>query len=260
MKKTILRAEILENKDYVQALRYLENGKEVWKAPRPDSDFESKLREEVNEIFCGRVYDELIDSCLSPRLQDLDHRFGVVTNYIDQEIDLTKEISNYSNSDKLNIFFGLEVLLHQQDRNKDASRHLRIRSNENGTSTICPIDNGFSLMFIDESKKDPSNDLDADFINNLLSSDFVSSRSDIDTICILIESMDLRRLVYDTVVHIVGTCSLSPTVRGFIFSYAERLVEYLEARRALIKDSLVNWWVIKRESIEKVEIPLNAVP
>lgn len=260
MKKAILRTEILENKSYVKMI-HMEDGKDlVWKAPRPDSDLETQLREQFNEIFCGKVFDELIDSKLEPELYDLDQEFGITTKYIDQEWSPNRDLSSYTNSDKLNVFFGLEVWFNQQDRKKEATRHLRVKTNTDNTATICPIDNGFSLMGIDESKSDPGSNLNYQFIDELLSSSFITGAPDIETAIVVIDSVDVDRIVLDTATHFIGTCSFSPTIRQFIFGYSKRLIDYLEVRRTLLKVALEEWWISKKGSFEKPEVPANAIP
>ena len=259
MTKTILRAELLENKEYVRLLHFEDGIDLVWKAPRPNSDLYTGLREQFNEIFCGRHFDEAINSRLEPRLYALDQQYGVLSNYIDQEWD-ANSVSSYTNSDKLNIFLGSEVWLHQQDRNKDAVRHLRVKTYTDNSSFVCPIDNGFSLMYTDESKIDTSADLDPQSIDNLLSSSFITSASDIDSIVQVIDGVDIHRVVFDVASHLINTCSFTPTIRGFIFGYAQRVEDYLKTRKSLLAPSLKEWWTFKIENKEKQEIPANAIP
>lgn len=259
MKQNVIRVELLESKEYVRRVRLQDGSDLVWKAPRPHSDLFTSLREQFNEILCGSLFDELIDSKLYPRLYELDQQFGVATNYIDQEWD-PNVATTHTNSDKLNVFFGLEVWLHQQDRNMEAVRHLRVKTYADNSSFVCPIDNGFSLMYVDESKVDAVADLDPQSIDNLLSSSFMTSASDIDSIVQIIDGIDIHRVVYDIASCFIGTCSFTPTTRAFIFCYAQRVEDYLKTRRPLLKSSLEEWWVFKNGNNEKQKIPINAVP
>lgn len=258
--KIILRAEKLDNKDYVQKL-HLEDGKDiVWKGPRPGGQIEVQIREQFNEILSGKIFDDLIDSKLEPHLDALDQKFGTVTNFIDNEWNPTQDITSYTNSNKLNVFFGLEIWFHQQDRGNGATRHLRTQSNCDGTLTICPIDNGFSFMYIDGSKIDPGEDLNPEFLNNLLSAAFVTSESDKNVILGVINSLDINQVVLDVGSHFVTTCSFSPTLRRFIWDYSKQLIYYLESRRPLLEPAFENWLILRNNEPEKVEVPLNAVP
>lgn len=259
MKHNVIRAELLENKEYVRRIHLQGDSDLVWKAPRPHSDFFTSLREQFNEILCGYLFDELIGSRLHPRLYEIDQQFGVATNYIDQEWD-PNAATSHTNSDKLNVFFVSEVWLHQQDRNKEAVRHLRVKTYADSSSFVCPIDNGFSLMYVDKSKVDAAADLDPQSIDNLLSSSFITSASDIDSIVQVIDCVDIHRVVYDIASHFIGTCSFTPTIRGFIFGYAQRVEDYLTTRRSLLKSSIEEWWVFKIGNKEKQKIPVNAVP
>lgn len=258
--KRILKAGTLDNKDYVLKLR-LEDGTDVvWKAPRPNTNPESQLREQYNEILSGWVFDELIDSRLEAHLEQVNQEFGTVTNFIEEDWDSNRSLASYTNSDKMPIFFGLEVWFHQQDRNNGASRHLRIKINNDLTATICPIDNGFSFMFIDGSQTDPRKDLNPEFIDGLLSATFVSSESDIETVILVIDSVDVNRIVQDVASHFVTTCSFTPNTKSFIYGYSRQLISYLEKRRELMKSAIRGWWRLKSEGIKKVEVPVNAVP
>ena len=259
MKKIILRSEQLE-KPYVQKILLEGNENLVWKAPRPNSDIETSIREQFNEFLYGRVCDEHLDTNLYPRLMEQNLQMGVAVNFFNSNWDPNKDITSYTNSNKLHLLFGLDILFHQQDRSMSATRHLMVNSNDNGTYTLNPIDNGFSLMHIDESKSDPNMDLETNFFNNLLASNFITSSSDIESILILIDSMDIKRTVKDIAAYFVTTCSFTPTIRTFIYCYADRVISYLEARKSNCKTAIRAWWDQKNDRKEEQGIVLTFVP
>ena len=257
--REVIRVELLE-KEYVKKVHFDDGSIGVWKAPRKESDFNTKLKEQFNEIFCAKVLDEYVDSCLRPELFDLDQEFGILTTFIEEEWSNTTDNSVLSNSSKLPSFFVFDIFFHQKDKGLGAERHLRIKIMPDGSRCLCAIDHGFSLMGISQTELEPRMDLTPEYFDNLLTAGFINTWSDVESALYVIDSIGIERIVMDTARHIVSTCNLTSETRQIIFKYAYELVDYLHERRKLLRPALEEWWSAKKGNIEKQEVPLNAVP
>lgn len=257
--KTIVKTEQLE-KEYVLKVYFSDGSVQVWKAPRRQNPFDFKLVEQFNEIFCGTVYDECIESDVRPELYAIDQEYGVLENYIEEEWN--SDTVNLKNASKLPTFFMLEVFLHQTDRGRSASRHLRLKINPDQSRSLCPIDNGFSLQHIDKTKSSPAEDLSPEFIDDLLASAFIGNWSEIETALYVIDGFDVVTHVLDITFHINATCNLGSNTRKMLYDFSIDLIKYLEERRKLLKPALEDWWHWKQDRaiVEKPEIPIEAVP
>lgn len=255
MEDLIKTTQNKDGKAYVKEVNYFSGLREVWKAPRRESNFFDKITEELNEIFCGRSYDEFLGSELHPHLKVIDQEYGICTAFIDLEWDPSMPIQNITNSAKLPLFFILEVWFRQCDRNMGTTRHLKVKSVSESTGILCPIDNGFSLMGIDRSQIETGLNLDPNSIQNLLASSFVTSWDEIESALNEVEAMPIEKMVGDAAGCILTDNNCTSETRQFIHDYAHTLIHYLSERRTLLRESIKIWWTQYKDATKTIENP-----
>lgn len=250
-KENTCKTAILENGDryFVKFLRTYDN--------------EFQTAEEIfNEIAEERVLKALGVSDLGHTVETVNSRIAIVQRYYPKNwSQVEQEGLEIIDIEEWATLLAAETWVRQSDRGVGANHHvgLVIVDGVGVKYRAIPLDLGHSFVGHPGGYNGIDDDLNQDWIKSLFWTSKKFPRAALEASVSEIEKVSIVQVINGALEHILQATNWSDDLRTHLKNHADRVANFLYARRPKLKDALLGWWDQTQAIAGNIAVPNDMV-